>query len=280
MNAIIGTKSLSKEAVMYTIVQVAHFLGMTRDTLKFYEEKGLVKSQVDQENGYRKYNEIDIFNIMITNFYRAIDLEIKHIQKIKNGESVENIMLTLEQKEQEILDEIAYKQRLLKQIAKMKENCEKVKQYLDKHIIREMQPLEVKGELTHVNAYEEYNLLQEYATGLKKAVTLTDLRRIVYFDATGIVENRFVVVNAIEEREEKDKQGEVFSYPKCIYTIIEDGRWLHGEKNIDNKVGDTLSKIGLKHGYKPFGIVFANILLTTYASGLERSFLEIYAPIE
>ena len=146
---------------MYTVGQVARFLGMTRDTLKFYEEKGLVKPHVDQANGYRKYNEIDIFNIMITNFYREIDLEIKHIQKIKNGESVEDIMLTLDEKEQEILDEIAYKQRLLKQIAKVKENCEKVKQYLDKHIIREMKPLEVKGELTHINAYKEYNILQE-----------------------------------------------------------------------------------------------------------------------
>lgn len=265
---------------MYTIGQVAHFLGMTRDTLKFYEEKGLVKPHVDQVNGYRKYNEIDIFNIMITNFYREIDLEVKYIQKIKNGKSVEDIMLTLDEKEQEILDEIAYKQRLLKQIAKVKESCEKVKWYLDKHIIREMKPLEVKGELTHVNAYQEYNILQEHTTGLKKAVTLTDLRRIVYFDESGIVNNRFIVVNEMEEGQEKNKRGEVFSYPKCVYTIIEDGRWLHGEENIDNKVGDTLSKIGLEHGYKPLGIVFANILLITYACGLERSFLEIYMPIE
>lgn len=265
---------------MYKVGQVAHFLGMTRDTLKFYEEKGLVKPQVDQENGYRKYNEIDIFNIMITNFYRAIDLEIKHIQKIKNGESVEDIIRTLEEKEQEILDEIAYKQRLLKQIAQVKANCEKVEQYLDKHIIREMKSLKVKGELTHVNAYEEYNILQQHTTGLKKAVTLTDLRRIVYFNESGIINNRFVVVNEIEDGEEKDKQAEVFSYPKCIYTIIEDGRCLHGEKNIDNNVGDTLNKITLDNGYKPLGVVVANILLVTYESGLERSFLEIYAPIE
>ena len=42
---------------MYTVGQVDHFLGMSRDTLKFYEEKGLVKPQKDQENGYGKYNE-------------------------------------------------------------------------------------------------------------------------------------------------------------------------------------------------------------------------------
>ena len=30
---------------MYTIGQVAKFLGVSRDTLKFYEEKGLVNPQ-------------------------------------------------------------------------------------------------------------------------------------------------------------------------------------------------------------------------------------------
>ncbi|HDR7337861.1 TPA: MerR family transcriptional regulator, partial [Bacillus anthracis] len=39
---------------MYTIGQVAKFLGVSRDTLKFYEEKNLVKPKQDIENGYRK----------------------------------------------------------------------------------------------------------------------------------------------------------------------------------------------------------------------------------
>lgn len=33
---IINTKDLSKEAIMYTVGQVVHFLGMTRDTFTFY----------------------------------------------------------------------------------------------------------------------------------------------------------------------------------------------------------------------------------------------------
>lgn len=40
---------------MYTIGQVAKFLCMSRDTLKFYEEKGLVNPKKDGENGYRKW---------------------------------------------------------------------------------------------------------------------------------------------------------------------------------------------------------------------------------
>lgn len=265
---------------MYTVGQVAQFLGMSRDTLKFYEEKGLVKPKQDKVNGYRKYNEIDIFNIMTTNFYRELDLEIKKIQEIKSGRSIEELLDLLEEKEQEILREITYKKLLLKQMEKVQENCEKVKQYLGKYTLKEMKPLEVRGELTHVNAYTEYDILQQHTTGLKRAVTLTDLRRIVYFDGKDITADRFVVVKEIEEDQLKATEGELFQYPRCIYTIIEDGRRLHGEKNIDDQVGSTLSQIGIENGYEPLGIVFANILLTTYDDNLERIFLEIYAPIK
>jgi len=265
---------------MYTVGQVAHFLGMSRDTLKFYEEKGLVRPKQEQGNGYRKYNELDIFDIMTTNFYREIDLEIKKIQEIKKGKTVKGIIGTLEEKEQELLKEIDYKKLLLKQIREVKENCEKVKKYLGKHTIKEMKPLEVKGELTHFNAYKEYNILQQHTTGLKKAVTLTDLRRIVYFNEIGITENRFIVVREAQESEQENPVGEVFKYSKCIYTIIEDGRWLNGERNIDDKVGNTLRKMGIDNGYELLGVVFVNMLLTTYEDELERVFLEIYSPIK
>ena len=36
---------------MYTIGQVAKFLGISRDTIKFYEEKGLVKPQQNKGMG-------------------------------------------------------------------------------------------------------------------------------------------------------------------------------------------------------------------------------------
>ncbi|WP_258171575.1 hypothetical protein [Paraclostridium sordellii] len=42
----------------------------------------------------------------------------------------------------------------------------------------------------------------------------------------------------------------------------------------------SLRKIAIENGYEPLGVVYVNILLTTYEEGLERVFLEIYAPIK
>ncbi|MBJ8007907.1 MerR family DNA-binding transcriptional regulator [Bacillus cereus] len=197
---------------MYTIGQVAKFLSVSRDTLKFYEEKDLVKPKQNIENGYRKYNHFNIYDITTVNFYREMDIEIK-------------------------------------------------------------------GEIEHFTAYDEYESLKKNTDSLKKAVTLTSLRRVVSFNEEGIIEDKFIIVREIEDFD-KEVEGEIISYPKCIYTIIEDGRWATGGKSIDHNVEANLRKVAIEQEYELLGLVYINLLLTTYEEGLERIFLEIYAPVK
>ncbi len=111
---------------MYTIGQVAKFLGVSRDTLKFYEEKGLVKPpQQKSENGYRIYNHFDIYDITTINFYREIDVEIKKIQELRKGKRIDDIQSMLVEKEQEVLEEIAYKKAPIKKAPACKRGLSK-----------------------------------------------------------------------------------------------------------------------------------------------------------
>ncbi|MFD2117573.1 MerR family transcriptional regulator [Paenibacillus yanchengensis] len=264
---------------MYTIGQVAKFLGMTRDTLKFYEEKELVKPKQDDTNGYRKYNHFDIYDVVTINFYREIDIEIKKIQDIRRSKSIEELAYLLEEKEQQVLEEIAYKNLLLKRIQHVKADCQKVKQYLGKYMIKEMQPLKVTGEITDLAAHDEYDILQNNPDNLKQAVTLTGLRRVIKFNAEGIIGDRFIIVRKVEDIND-DIEGEVLTYPKCIYTIIENGRWSTNGKNMDDQVEESLRRVASQKGYELLGLVFVNMIITTYEEGLERVFLEIYSPIK
>lgn len=264
---------------MYTIGQVAKFLGVSRDTLKFYEEKNLVKPKQDIENGYRKYNHFDIYDITTVNFYREMDIEIKKIQELRKSKSIEGIKALLEEKEKEVLEEIEYKKLLLKKLQIVKEDCKKTKQFLGEYVVKEMKPLEVNGEIEHFTAYDEYESLKKNTDRLKKAVTLTSLRRVISFNEEGIIEDKFIVVRKVEEFD-KELEGEILSHPKCMYTVIEDGRWSTGGKSIDHIVESSLRKAAIEQGYELLGLVYINILLTTYEDELERIFLEIYAPVK
>lgn len=264
---------------MYTIGQVAKFLNVSRDTLKFYEEKELVKPRQNDENGYRKYNHFDIYDITSVNFYREIDIEIKRIQEIRRSKSIEGIQSLIEEKENEVLEIIEYNKLLLKKLQVIKEDCEKIKTFLGTYTVKEMKPLEIKGEMEHFTAYDEYDILKESADSLKKAVILTSLRRVIRFNDDGILEDKFIIVRKVEECD-RAIEGEILSHPKCIYTVVEDGRWSTGGKNTDHIVEASLRKAAKENGYELLGFVYINLLLTTYEDGLERIFLEVYAPIK
>lgn len=185
----------------------------------------------------------------------------------------------MEEKEQEVLEEIEYKKLLLKRVQIVQEDCEKIKKFLGKYVIKEMKPLEVNEEIEHFTAYDEYESLKKNRDNLKKAVTLNSLRRVIHFNEVGIIEDKFIIIRKVEDFD-KELEGEILSYPKCIYTVIEDGRWATGGKNIDYKVEASLRKVAIEKGYEFLGLVYINLLLTTYEEGLERIFLEIYAPIK
>ena len=94
-----------------------------------------------------------------------------------------------------------------------------------------------------------------------------------------MIGDKFIIVREVEDFH-KDIECEIIAHENCLYTIIEDGRWSTDGENIDNKVEASLRKIAIKKGYELLGVVYVNILLTTYKENLERVFLEIYAPIK
>src|SRR5690606_37494501 len=210
---------------------VAGFLGVCRDTLKYYEEKQLVNPKHDV-TGYRKYNKYDIYDEITINFYRELDIKIKNNQEIRQSQSIEDLENVLVEKETQILEELEYKKRLLQKIKSVKEDCDNIKQYLGKFTIKEMKPIQVIGEITDYTAYDEYDIIRDHTTNLKKAVTLTSIRRVIHFDEDGITKDQFIVVSNVDDEDSEHKaNGDIHTYPKCLYTVIADGRAINEGKN-------------------------------------------------
>lgn len=215
---------------------------VSRDTLKFYEEKGLVQPEQDEENGYRKYNVLDIHNVLSVNFYREIDLEIKQIQEIKNSNSIDDIESILIKQEKKLKEELEYKKLLLNRIKSLKEDCKRIKENLNKFTIREMNPMEIVEEIEDS------------------------------------IEDRFVVCRKINKRE-KNIKGEVISHEKCLYIVIED-KTTKNDEDMDNQIGELIIGTAMKMGVELVGVAYANMLVSSYEDGHSRMYLEIYTPMK
>lgn len=68
------------------INEVEHLVGLSKKSIRYYEENGLLNPKRNTENSYRIYDENDIKKLKIIKFLRELDVPIKELQQLNNGE--------------------------------------------------------------------------------------------------------------------------------------------------------------------------------------------------
>lgn len=79
---------------MYQIKELSELSGITPRTLRFYEEKGIIKSTRDKSNNYRLYNQQAVDDLQKILFLRELGLSIVDIQTIFKNNNQEKILET------------------------------------------------------------------------------------------------------------------------------------------------------------------------------------------
>ena len=106
----------------YKIGEFANMMGVPAATIRFYEKLGIVKSIKDKNNNYRYFHDLDARNLLWCRWYRGIGIPLPDVAKIMNNYSLDEIVGTLEQRENELINEIKKNQQLL---AKINEICKR-----------------------------------------------------------------------------------------------------------------------------------------------------------
>ena len=106
----------------YKIGEFANMMGVTADTIRFYEKMGIIKSVKDKNNNYRYFHDLDARNLLWSRWYRGIGISLPDVAKIMNSYSLDEIIETLRQREEELINEIKKNQQLL---AKIDEICKR-----------------------------------------------------------------------------------------------------------------------------------------------------------
>ncbi|WP_019914172.1 MerR family transcriptional regulator [Paenibacillus sp. HW567] len=261
---------------MYTIGQIANIMGISKDKLRYYEEKEIVTPIQDDENNYRQYGYKDIDNVLAIEFYRSLDLEFKTIQKLCKESDTKDIKGILDEKHNEIIQHITRLNNIASRIEKAKNDCRNIEKHLNKYSIRPMPPIKVLGQISDFRAYEEFDVIHNNRNQLAEEPITKSLKRHIIFNEEGIQSNIMLVTkdtevdNAVGERD-------ILHYEKCLYTIVEDGL------QYENVMEDSFIK-GMQwvdaNNYKHKGIVIIGMLLLGYHEGILKSYLEVYVPIE
>ena len=75
----------------YKIGDISKMLNIPVQTIRFYEEHGIVQPQKDPETGYRYYDSWDLNNLMDCLHLRGLDFSLSQTEKMINSEDLDTI---------------------------------------------------------------------------------------------------------------------------------------------------------------------------------------------
>lgn len=107
----------------YSIGEVATMLEVSTRTLRFYDEKGLVKPAYTEENGYRFYEKEQIRQIELILFLKELGFSLKQIKTLiqdeRGSKSLELLLKQQYQENKKKISELTAKQKQIEHLQKI-----------------------------------------------------------------------------------------------------------------------------------------------------------------
>jgi len=260
----------------YLTSDLLNYFGFSRDTLRFYEEKGLLSPKKNHDNNYRNYDVFDIYNLMIIDFYKKRGMTIQQIQSLKKNSDIQEMKSLIESKKQELEKLIHEAGCMLERIEDTQKFTEDLDLNLNSFSVKSMPLYKINGEVSDFIAVEEYENVKDIMNS-NHSDMLSQIMRYISFDESGVTGTKMLIVEAVEFQQEN---GTYLNYPQCLYTVAEEVQPNIEQEDLMKKMHLLSSEYAKKHGHKLSGEAFAIIRLITCKDNRTKSFIEVFIPIE
>lgn len=104
----------------YTIGEFSEILGITVDTLRLYEKRGIIKPIKDKQNNYRYFNDLDARKLLMSRWYRSFQISLNDVADLVNNPSLEKITAKIEETQLDLERKIMMNTLLLNKILEVK----------------------------------------------------------------------------------------------------------------------------------------------------------------
>lgn len=194
----------------YSIGEVSDRLGISRDALRFYEKKGIIKP-AKEKNGYRTYTYNDIHKLSNILFYRRLNFSLEDIERILYHSSLPDYRSMLLEKIKEEKDEILKHQQSLIHLNHLRQLSKNVELCLNQYDIRPLRRHYIISDKNFIQEKEISDLCyicQEFKIQQDPPEKINEFPVIAGHTA------------AIMNFQDEVKDFPVLQHNQCIYTII------------------------------------------------------------
>ncbi|MGG5372986.1 MerR family transcriptional regulator [Enterococcus sp. AZ196] len=250
--------------------------GMTRDTLRHYEQKGLIHPEKDTYNNYRQFRFADIYRLLTIDFYRKRGFSINEVKNLQENFNELDFPQLMQQKKLEMEEKLQYYSSTLDRINKLAKFQQELAETLDCFTLERMPLYEVLGSFSEFDAFEEYHQILAHCSNED---ILSSIVRSFAFDETGLNHSRMLIVKEVSDNCLQEGK-EYLNASRCIRLIVTETL---GEENSEEMAHQLFEKIlnySLEKNLEPLGEAFVFTKMVTYQDRNEQAVLEIFVPVK
>lgn len=267
----------------YSIGEFAEMVGVTVDTLRLYEKHNIINPMRDEQNNYRYYNDLDVRNLLMSRWYRSIQIPLQDVANITNDPSKDIIVNKLSSVKEDLEEEIKLKTMLLDKIISINNEISNCEFSLNKCIVKKTPGIyRIKQTRRNTllqddsitNIVDEWmNLLPFtfYSFKIDNIRLLSNEEYLDYSWGLGISEDDLNTFNL-----NINDNIEYIPPRTCVSSII-----LSSYSQYLMRDSFKFMKNYIKeNNFKINGDIFGRIILIVKISGEMKSYLEVNIPIE
>lgn len=125
------------EQTKYRIGVVADLMGISRDTLRYYEKRGILPSE-KSDNGYRYYTDQDVSRMISILYQRKMDIGLNDIENLwTNDSSIHNLARIIDQRLEEEELELRRHQQTIARLHMTRSDCNNILNHLNEMMLKD-----------------------------------------------------------------------------------------------------------------------------------------------
>ena len=266
----------------YRVSDVARILGITPGALHFFESEEIINAK-KESNGYRYYDEDDVFRLLSYYKYHSMGVPLKDIGRQFSGKEKDRnkVIERIRQSRDKCIQEIDYYERLRQLIEDYLEGCDKIPSLLGNYEFAQ------SPELIFVNFGQNgwispQKNQQEEIQQWVDAMPATRLSVLCTSWESQDSESTAVLGYSIKPKEAEKSglpdDGNMVTLPSlpCYHTIVTaESDFAYSPGKIFSETLKTMRNRNLI----PFSAPFGNILLVDVDGSITHPLVELWVPI-
>lgn len=260
----------------YRIGDVSRIVGLSRDALRFYEKKGVIRAN-KKENGYRYFSDEDIYRLMCIVYRRKMNDSLEEIREsVKDNRSVAGMRRHLEQRIKEEEEEILRRRQSIARMSLSLKDMDCIEDCMGKYSLKKFpqayildtcediydglrQWFSMSSEVSGLDMAYFYNMFSvEHESLENRGTQLLVYRGLEHFISKSFDLSRYPLTDTVP----------------CIYTIESSKELLP-----DYAAAEKMTEWAEKRGITPSGMLYSNNMSSFLGEETDTYYLELYMPV-